>query len=92
MPIFSKKKLEKIQTSNKDDLNYLFEKFSVALVHIEKKLDDLIYQKSMFGSNPQIVKEKKDCEILLEWIRAQFDEIKKELFLAKKFGPVSQQS
>ena len=92
MPKFSKKKLEKIQTSNKDDLNYLFEKFSVALVNIEKKLDDLLYQKSMFGSNPQIEKEKKDCELLLEWIRNEFDQIKKELFVMNKFGPVSQQS
>ena len=92
MPKFSKKKLEKIQNSNKDDLDYLFEKFSIALVHIEKKLDDLIYQKSMFGSNPQIVKEKKDCEILLDWLRNEFDEIKKELFITNKFGPVSQQS
>ena len=92
MPKFSKKKLEKIQNSKKDDLNYLFEKFSVALVNIEKKLDDLLYQKSMFGSNPQIEKEKKDCELLLEWIRAQFDDIKKSLFVMNKFGPVSQQS
>ena len=92
MPKFSKKKLEKIQNSNKGDLDYLFEKFSVALVHIEKKLDDLIYQKSMFGSNPQIVKEKKDCEILLEWVRNEFDEIKKSLFIVNKFGQVSQQS
>jgi len=92
MPKFSKKKLEKIQNSNKNDLDYLFEKFSVALVHIEKKLDDLIYQKSMFGSNPQIEKEKKDCEILLEWLRNEFDGIKKSLFITNKFGPVSQQS
>ena len=92
MPKFSKKKLEKIQNSKKDDLNYLFEKFSIALVQIERKLDDLIYQKSMFGSNPQIVKEKKDCEILLEWIRNEFDEIKKSLFIVNKFGQVSQQS
>jgi len=92
MPKFSKKKLEKIQNSKKNDLDYLFEKFSHALVQIEKKLDDIIYQKSMFGSNPQIVKEKKDCELLLEWIRVQFDEIKKSLFLVNKFGPLSQQS
>ncbi len=92
MPKFSKKKLIKIKNSNNNDLNYLFDKFSLALVQIEKKLDDLIYQKSMFGSNPQIVKEKKDCEILLEWIRAQFDEIKKSLFIFNKFGPLSQHS
>jgi len=92
MPKFSKKKLEKIQNSKKDDLNYLFEKFSVALVHNEKELDDIVYQEAMFGSNPQIVKEKKDCELLLEWIRKEFDEIKKSLFLVNKFGPVSQQS
>ncbi len=92
MPIFSKKKLEKIQKSNSNDLNYLFDKFSLALVQIEKKLDDLIYQKSMFGSNPQIVKEKKDCELLLDWIRNEFDEIKKELFITNKFGPLSQHS
>ena len=46
----------------------------------------------MFGSNPQIVKEKKDCEILLEWVRNEFDEIKKSLFIVNKFGQVSQQS
>ena len=92
MPKFSKKKLEKIQKSNSADLNYLFDKFSVALVQIEKKLDDLIYQKSMFGSNPQIVKEKKDCELLLDWIRNEFDEIKKSLFIVNKFGQLSQHS
>ncbi|MBA7579068.1 hypothetical protein ES708_20935 [subsurface metagenome] len=92
MPKFSKKKLEKIQNSKSNDLNYLFHKFSLALVQIEKKLDDIIYQKSMFGSNPQIVKEKKDCEILLEWIRNEFDEIKKSLFIVNKFGPLSQHS
>ena len=92
MPKFSKKKLEKIQTTKKNDLYYLFEKFSLALVHNEKNLDDLTYQESMFGSNPQIVKEKKDCELLLEWIRKEFDEIKKSLFLVNKFGPLSQHS
>jgi len=92
MPKFSKKKLIKIKNSNNNDLNYLFDKFSIALVQIEKKLDDLIYQKSMFGSNPQIVKEKKDCELLLEWIRNEFDAIKKDLFLVNKFGPLSQHS
>ena len=92
MPKFSKKKLEKIQTTNKDNLDYLFEKFSLALVHNEKKLDDLIYQESMFGSNPQIVKDKKDCELLLEWIRKEFDEIKKALFIINKFGGLSQHS
>ncbi|MHA1718053.1 MAG: hypothetical protein ACTSWX_08435 [Promethearchaeota archaeon] len=46
----------------------------------------------MFGSNPQIKKEKEDCELLLNWIRTQFDEIKKELFLYNKFGPVWQHS
>ena len=92
MPKFSKKKLEKIQNSKSDDLHYLFDKFSHALVHIEKKLDDLIYQKSMFGSNPQIEKEKQDCELLLEWIRNEFDELKKSLFIVNKFGPLSQHS
>ena len=92
MPKFSKKKLIKIKKSNNNDLNYLFDKFSLALVQIEKKLDDLIYQKSMFGSNPQIVKEKKDCELLLDWIRNEFDDIKKDLFLVNKFGPLSQHS
>ncbi|QEE17224.1 hypothetical protein DSAG12_03056 [Promethearchaeum syntrophicum] len=92
MPKFSKKKLEKLHHSKSDDLNYLFDKFSHALVRVEKKLDDLIYQKSMFGSNPQIEKEKQDCELLLEWIRNEFDEIKKSLFIVNKFGPVSQYS
>ncbi len=92
MPKFSKKKFEKIQKSNSNDLYYLFEKFSLALVQIEKKIDDLIYQKSMFGSNPQISKEKKECEIFLDWIRNEFDEIKKKLFIVNKFGPVSQHS
>jgi len=59
MPIFSKKKLEKIQNSNKDDLNYLFEKFSIALVQIEKKLDQIVYQATMFGSTPQILTKGK---------------------------------
>ena len=92
MPKFSKKKLEKIQNSKSNDLYYLFDKFSHALVKVEKKLDDLIYQKSMFGSNPQIEKEKNDCELLLEWIRKEFDEIKKSLFIVNKFGPLSQHS
>ena len=92
MPKFLKKKLEKIQKSKSNDLNYLFDKFSHALVQVEKKLDDLIYQKSMFGSNPQIEKEKNDCELLLEWIRNEFDEVKKSLFIVNKFGPVSQHS
>ncbi len=92
MPKFSKKKLEKIQKSNSNDLNYLFEKFSHALVQIEKKLDDIVYQETMFGSTPQILKEKKDCELLLDWIRNEFDEIKKSLFIVNKFGPLYQQS
>ena len=92
MPKFLKKKLEKIQKSKSNDLNYLFDKFSHALVQVEKKLDDLIYQKSMFGSNPQIEKEKNDCELLLEWIRNEFDEVKKSLFIVNKFGSVSQHS
>ena len=92
MPKFSKKKLEKIQNSKSIDLYYLFDKFSHALVQGEKKLDDLIYQKSMFGSNPQIEKEKNECELLLEWIRNEFNDIKKSLFVINKFGPVSQHS
>ena len=64
----------------KQDLEYLFETLSSESSKLEKELDDVCYQIEFFGSTPELEFKKQDCELMLDWIQSQFDEIKKSLF------------
>ncbi len=80
MPIFGKKKLEKVIEGKKQDLEYLFETVSSELVEVEKQFDDICYQIEFFGSTPSLENQKIDCDLMLSWLQSEFDEIKKNLF------------
>lgn len=80
MPIFGKKKVEKILEKQKQDLEYMFESLSSELVDVEKQFDDICYQIEFFGSTPELEQQKQDCELMMSWLQSEFDEIKKSLF------------
>ena len=81
MPRISKKKILKAQESKKEDLLFLFESLSTELIEAEKSLDNVSYQIRFFGTSPDLQTEKQDCELMLQWIQQEFDEVKKALFL-----------
>ena len=81
MPKVSKKKQIKAKKSKREDLLYLLETLSAELLEAEKSLDNVSYQIRFFGTSSELQNEKQDCEMMLQWIQQEFDQVKKALFL-----------
>jgi hypothetical protein len=77
----TKKKQLVAQARKKEDLTFLYENISKELSEVEKTLDNVSYQIKFFGTSPELQKGKQDCELMLQWILNELDQVKKGLFL-----------
>ena len=77
----TKKKQLVAQARKKEDLTFMYENISNELSAVEKTLDNVSYQIKFFGTSPELQKGKQDCELMLQWILNELDQVKKELFL-----------
>ncbi len=77
MAVFIKRKKFIALEENRNEIDYLYKSFSKELKKIILELKNIDYQINFFGVTDELLEEKKEIIVLINWLKEEIEDLSK---------------
>ncbi|MHA1720566.1 MAG: hypothetical protein ACTSWX_00920 [Promethearchaeota archaeon] len=77
MAVFIKRKKILALEENRSEIDYLYNSFSEELKKIILELKNIDYQINFFGVTDELLEEKKEIIVLINWLKEEIEDLSK---------------
>jgi len=77
LAVFIKRKKFIALEENRNEIDYLYKSFSKELKKIILELKNIDYQINFFGVTDELLEEKKEIIVLINWLKEEIEDLSK---------------